>query len=165
MKVINRTWLFGIALVLALLVTGGGDARATGPAATVVFEWNQILQDSFPAQGVGTVRPFSLTHIAMFDAINAIERDYESFHARPKPGDNGSPEAAAAQAAHDVLVGLNPTQATTYDAALARQLGTRPSGFVRRGAAVGARVAQEILAWRQSDGWVVTTPPPAYTEP
>jgi hypothetical protein len=165
MKVINRTWVFGIALGLTLLATGGGDARATGPGASVLFEWNQILQDSFPAQGVGTVRPFSLTHIAMFDAINAIERDYEAFHVRSKPGDGGSPEAAAAQAAHDVLVGLNPTQAATYDAALARQLGTRPSGFVRRGATVGARVAQEILAWRQNDGWVLSTPAPAYVEP
>ena len=39
-----------------------------------------------------------------------------------------------------------------------------PSGFVRRGAALGARVAKEILAWRQNDGWVVSPFPP-YAEP
>ena len=160
----NRTGLFGATLVLALLAPTGHAARATGSTATIVFEWNQILQDSFPTQGVGTVRPFSLTHIAMFDAINSIEREFEPYHIRHRPA-GGSPEAAAAQAAHDVLVGLNPSAAATYDAALARQLGSKPSGFVRRGAAVGAAVAAEILAWRQNDGWIVSPPPPPYVEP
>ena len=39
-----------------------------------------------------------------------------------------------------------------------------PSGFVRRGAAIGARVAKEVLEWRQNDGWVVSPFPP-YAEP
>jgi hypothetical protein len=161
----TRAGLFAITLGIALLAPTGHAAREAGSISSVVFEWNQILQDSFPAQGVGTVRPFSMTHIAMFDAINAIERDFEPYRVRMRHA-NGSPEAAAAQAAHDVLVGLNPNAAPTYDAALARQLGERPSGFVRRGAAVGAQVAKEILAWRQSDGWAVPTPPPPpYVEP
>ena len=105
-----------------------------------------------------------MTHIAMFDAINAIEREFEPYRVRLRPWGGGSPEAAAAQAAHDVLVAINPAATATYDAALARQLGTHPSGFVRRGAALGARVAEEILAWRQNDGWVVS-PFPAYSEP
>lgn len=159
----TRSRLFAALLALAVMVPLGA-ARATGPTSSVLIEWNQMLQDSYPTQGVGTVRPFTMTHIAMFDAINAIERDYESYFARPHPGDNGSPEAAAAQAAHDVLVVLNPAQTAVYDTALARQLGTKPSGYVRRGAAVGARVAREILAWRQNDGWVIS-PVPAYVEP
>ena len=165
MKVFNRTRLLVVVLLVALLAPAAHDARATGPSASVLNEWNQALQNSFPSQGVGTPRPFALTHIAMFDAINAIERDYEAYHVRPRASDTGSPEAAAAQAAHDVLVGLNPAAATTYDALLASQLGTRPSGFVRRGAAVGARVAAEILAWRQEDGWIVSAPPAAYMQP
>jgi hypothetical protein len=160
----NRTSLIGITLVLALLAPRGNTLRATGSTATVVFEWNQILQDSFPTQGVGTVRPFSMTHIAMFDAINSIEREFEPYRIRLRHS-GGSPEAAAAQAAHDVLVALNPSAAATYDAALARQLGPHPSGFVRKGAAVGASVAKEILAWRQNDGWIVSPPPPPYVEP
>ncbi len=164
MNVLKRT-LGLVAGVLAVLATPAGQVSAAGPSADVLYEWNQALQTSFPAQGVGTVRPFSMTHIAMFDAINAIERDYESFRVRPRASDGGSPEAAAAQAAHDVLVALNPSAAATYDALLAGQLGTRPSGFVRRGAAVGARVAREILEWRQQDGWVLSSPAPAYTLP
>jgi hypothetical protein len=83
---------------------------------------------------------------------------------RLRPGSVGSAEAAAAQAAHDVLVALNPSAAEAYDAALAADLGGTPSGFVRRGAEIGAYVAQDILAWRQQDGWVVPAFPP-YSEP
>ena len=50
-----------------------------------------------------------------------------------------------------------------YDELLARQLGTGPSGFVRAGAALGARVAKEVLAWRQNDHW--TDPFLPYVEP
>ncbi len=161
----NRNWLIGATLLLALLAPSGREARATGSTPTVLVEWNQILQDTMPgAGGLLAPRHYAMMHIAMFDAINAIEREYEPYHVRLRNADGGSTEAAAAQAAHDVLVGLNPASAATYDAALARYLGPRPSSFIRRGAAVGARVAKEILAWRQADGWVVTSAP-AYVEP
>ena len=51
-----------------------------------------------------------------------------------------------------------------YDEALAADLGNHPSGFVRRGAEIGAYIAKEILAWRQNDGWIVPAFPP-YAEP
>jgi hypothetical protein len=104
-----------------------------------------------------------MTHIAMFDAINAIEREFTPYHVRLRFA-SGSPHAAAAQAAHDVLVAINPGATATYDAALVRQLGDHPSDFVQRGAAVGARVAKQVVAWRQNDGWVVSPFPP-YAEP
>jgi hypothetical protein len=105
-----------------------------------------------------------MTHIAMFDAIATFERDFERYRVRLRHWNGGSPVAAAAQAAHDVLVAINPAATATYDAALARQLGSDPSGFDRLGAEVGAAVAKEILAWRQNDGWVVSPFPP-YSEP
>jgi hypothetical protein len=61
-------------------------------------------------------------------------------------------------------VTLNPSATPAYDEALAADLGDRPSGFVHRGAEIGAHVAKEILAWRQHDGWVVSAFPP-YAEP
>ena len=160
-----KTQLIGATLALAVLAPAERGVRATGSTANIVFEWNQILQDTVPApQGVLTPRYFAMTHIAMFDAINTIEREFEPYRVRLRPSGGGSPEAAAAQAAHDVLVVINPAATATYDAALARQLGQNPSGFVRRGAALGARVAKAILQWRQNDGWVVS-PFPAYSEP
>jgi hypothetical protein len=161
----HKPTLIGATLALALLAPTSRDLSATGSTADIVFEWNQILQDTVPSpHNPLTPRFFSMTHIAMFDAINAIEREFEPFRVRLRPWASGSPEAAAAQAAHDVLVAINPNATATYDAALARQLGTHPSGFARRGAGIGARVAQEVLLWRQNDGWVVSPFPP-YSEP
>ncbi len=159
-----RKALLGVALVLVVVASVGGRVRANGADAGVVLEWNQMLQDTVPVPNNPlTPRFFALAHIAMFDAVNAIEREYTPYRIRLRPA-SGSPQAAAAQAAHDVLVAINPGSAATYDAALVRQLGDRPSGFVQRGAAVGARVARDVLAWRQNDGWVVSPFPP-YAEP
>ena len=161
----SRTYVIVATVLLTLLAPASRNVRATGSTADIVVEWNQILQATVPSpQGVLTPRYFAMTHIAMFDAINTIEREFHPYRVRLRHWAGGSPNAAAAQAAHDVLVVINPAAAATYDAALARQLGEKPSPYVRRGAAVGARVAREILEWRQNDGWVVS-PFPAYAEP
>ena len=161
----KKTQLFGATLAVALLAGTGLELRATRSAPTVLIEWNQLVQDTIPGAG-GPMAPrfYSMVHIAMFDAVNAIEREYAPYRVRLREQGRGSPEAAAAQAAHDVLVGLNVPSAPVYGAALERQLGPNPSEYVRRGAAVGARVAKEVLAWRQNDGWIVTGLPP-YVEP
>ena len=59
-----------------------------------------------------------MMHIAMFDAVNAIEREFDPYRVRLPRSAGGSPEAAAAQAAHDVLTALIPASTATYDAAL-----------------------------------------------
>jgi hypothetical protein len=160
-----RAGLFGATLAMALLAPNGREVRATEPGTGIVFEWNQILQDTIPGAGaVLAPRFYAMTHVAMFDAVNAIERDYEPYYARVPNVGGGSPAAAAAQAAHDVLAATNPSAAAAYDALLEKQIGAHPTGFVRRGAAIGARVAKEIVAWRQADGWVVASVP-AYVEP
>ena len=153
-----------IAAIAALTLLAPGRELAAQGTPTVVFEWNQAIQDTVPGLGgAGAPRFFALTHIAMFDAINAIERTFEPYHVRIHPG-VGSSEAAAAQAAHDLLAALNPGSKAVYDALLLRQLGPSPNGFQRLGADLGARVAEAVLAWRQTDGWLVPSFPP-YSEP
>jgi hypothetical protein len=160
----RKATIVGATLVVAL-TAAGHDIEATHSSAAVVLKWNQLLQSTLPQPGnPQTPRFYSMMHIAMFDAINAIEREFEPYRVRLRPGLGGSTEAAAAQAAHDVLVALNPSAAPAYDEALAADLGDRPSDFVRRGTQIGAHVAEEILAWRQNDGWVVSAFPP-YAEP
>jgi hypothetical protein len=160
-----RKTILGATLAVGLTATAGHDIEATHSSAAVVLKWNQLLHSTLPQPGNPlTPRFYAMTHIAMFDAINGIERDFEPYRVRLRPGLWGSPEAAAAQAAHDVLVALNPSATADYDGALAADLGDRPSGFVRRGAEIGAHVARGILAWRQQDGWVVPAFPP-YAEP
>jgi hypothetical protein len=155
----SRSAMFVIIFAVALATPSRAAADQT-----VIFEWNQLIQDTIPGGGgAGAPRFFALAHIAMFDAVNAIEREFEPYHVRIHPG-NGSSRAAAAQAAHDVMVVLNPAATAAYDALLQQQLGDGPKGFERLGASVGARVAAAVLAWRQNDGWIVS-PFPAYSEP
>jgi hypothetical protein len=159
--------LIATAAALALLAPSGGGlaAKGGGSSPRVVYEWNQILQDTVPGGGgAGAPRFYALTHIAMFDAINAVEREFKPYRVHFRHSVNGSAWAAAAQAAHDVIVALNPASKPAYDALLKRQIGNGAPGFEKRGTDVGARVAAEILAWRQNDGWIVPAFPP-YAEP
>ena len=105
----RKTIIVGATLVVAL-TAAGHDIEATHSSAAVVLKWNQLLQSTLPQPGnPQTPRFYSMMHIAMFDAINAIERDFEPYRVRLRPGLGGSTTAAAAQAAHDVLVDLNPS--------------------------------------------------------
>jgi hypothetical protein len=158
--------LIATAAALALLAPTGRTvaAQGGGGAPTVIYEWSKILQDTIPGGGgAGAPRFYALTHIAMFDAINAVERDFAPYHVALRG--NGSARAAAAQAAHDVIVALNPAATAAYDALLAQQLGNgNGPGFDKHGMRIGARVAAAVLAWRQNDGWIVPAFPP-YSEP
>jgi membrane-associated phospholipid phosphatase len=128
--------------------------------AEVIIEWNQILQSNLPGSaGVFSFRYYAMMHIAMFDAINSIERDYERYHVQVPAGPTASAEAAAAQAAHDVLVALLPTATATFDAALKSRLAKIHWWRAAQGAAVGKKVAQAVLDWRTGDGFEQPDPP------
>ena len=159
----RKAMILGVTLAAAL--AAGHDVAATYSPAAVVLKWNQLLQDTLPPPGnPQTPRIYSMMHIAMFDAINAIDRGFEPYRVRLHSGSGASTTAAAAQAAHDVLVALNPTAAPAYDAALAADLGEGPAGAVSYGAQIGAEVARAVVAWRHDDGWSVSAFPP-YSEP
>lgn len=164
----NRTILIGTVAALTMLAPAGRDlaAQGGGGSPAVIYEWSKILQDTIPGGGgAGAPRFYALTHIAMFDAVNAIEREFEPYRVQLKTPVSGSARAAAAKAAHDVIVALNPAATAAYDALLAQQLGAEGApGFEKHGVEIGAQVAAEVLAWRQNDGWIVAAFP-AYSEP
>ena len=77
------------------------------------------------------------------------------------PG-SASKEAAASAAAHEVLVTLFPTDASSFDALHATTLAAIPNGPQKSsGIAWGESVAQQILAWRANDGSDATISPPS----
>jgi hypothetical protein len=133
-------------------------------SGNVVLDWNELLLRSFPAQPprVPLSRNLALVHVAMFDAVNAIDGSYEPYAAHVKASSGASVEAAAAQAAHDTLAALYPSRQTIFDDALAQDLADIPPGLARQGVAVGAEVARQILALRANDGAsaIVTYTPP-----
>src|SRR5216684_5578836 len=67
-------------------------------------------------------RAMAIVHIAIFDAVNAIVQRYQSYTGVQPPRGPVSLDAAVAQAAHDTLAALYPSQAATFDSELANDL-------------------------------------------
>jgi hypothetical protein len=98
-------------------------------------------------------RAMAIVQIAVFDAINAIEGGYRSYTGLPRARRDTSMKAAIAQAAHDTLSELFPSQAASFDIALEADLRRIPSVHERlRGIALGREAAAAILALRADDG-------------
>ena len=100
-----------------------------------------------------------IVHAAIFDAAVAIDGRYQPYAATPVAPPGTSADAAVATAAYDTLVGLQPQlgldpgQRAILDGDYAAYLGSIASGKPRDdGAAVGAQVAQAVLARRVNDG-------------
>jgi hypothetical protein len=159
---VRKAVVAGVMLLAATTFTPA--AHAHGDDADVILEWNLLLQQTVPASaGFQSFRYYAMLHVAMFDAVNSIEERYAPYRVRVRSSHGASAEAAAAQAAHDVLASLIPASLAAYDAALTARLATIPRGQARQGVRVGQKVAAEILAWRLNDGWHL--PPPAYVNP
>ena len=100
-----------------------------------------------------TSRAMAIVHIAIFDAVNAIAGGYQSYTGLSSARDDTSMDAAIAQAAHDTLVALFPSQRASFDARLAEDLGRiRDHREKRNGIHLGRRAAAAILALRADDG-------------
>src|SRR5262245_37640093 len=139
------------AAVCGLLI---GSATASA-ASDVVSDWNIIAGQAVaasvpPRPGPSSILDFAVVHIAMHDAIQAIEGRYETY-ALSLQNAAGSPVAAAASAAHDVLVNHFPAQAAGLNTTLQTYLSTR--GLVGDpGVGVGQQAAAAILNQRIGDG-------------
>src|SRR5688572_13281339 len=128
-------------------------------AADVVLEWNSVALEvtkTLPGAQITPprqLRMLAMVHGAVFDAVNSVERDHKPYLLKAKAARWASPEAAAAVAAHDVLVGLFPSKQTDFDNALTASLAGVPDGRAEdAGAAAGRAAAAAMLAARQDDG-------------
>jgi hypothetical protein len=153
-------------LVSSLVVVTAFPQRAAAQSPTeVVLQWSGILQTSLSVPGaippsVFFPRPYAMLHVAMFDALNSIDYRYREQIVRVRATDSASREVAVAQAAHDVMVSMIPSQAATFEAALAATL-ARFSGEARaEGVRIGSEAAAACLENRRFDGWNV--PPQTY---
>lgn len=100
-----------------------------------------------------SAKAMAIVHIAMFDAINAIEGGFRSFTGIPRVQDDTSVDSAIAQSAHDTLIAVFPSQTAAFDEELAEDLSNIPSSQAKtRGIALGHQAAAAILAMRSNDG-------------
>jgi hypothetical protein len=127
-------------------------------SSDVVLEWNRILIAALNVPGanpatVFVTRPSAIMQIAVFDALNSIDFQYQPYAVRATVTPGASRDVAAAQAAHDVLAALLPSLKSTFDAALAATVAKTDAAAAAAGSAVGSTAASAILAARANDGW------------
>ena len=163
----TRLTVATICLLQLLALTGPRDA-----AADAVTDWNARASRAVLAACISPIqdplheaRLYAMMHLAIHDALNAIERRSHpyAFRAREEPG--ASTDAAVAAAARHVLVPLisqigfpfPPTCSESgialveadYQAALAAV----PAGWAKtKGIELGRAAATAVLALRQHDG-------------
>src|SRR5215469_7087989 len=131
-------------------------AQATKPVSQVV-RWNQTLLVIVRTPGTqpATIHPtrsFAIMHAAIYDAVNAIDGTHQPYLVRLGASHFASQEAAAAAAAHEVLVKLYPSLQAMLDAQLQQALAQLPSRGKADGISIGNTVADRILALRSNDG-------------
>jgi hypothetical protein len=155
-----RKTLVAMAL-LAASVFWAHDAAATrpGPAGDAVRTWNDLALATARATNASdaqAARLYAMVNVAIYDAVNALAQGPDrrmSALVAPVNNANGDPVAAAAGAAHDVLVGLYPDRASTFDAQLESDLaGVGDGAQARHGRDWGGEVAAAVLEARTNDG-------------
>lgn len=141
-----------------LLLAGAMAAVFIPPPARadVIIDWN-ARSDEIAAQKqvrpVNHSRGTAMLHVAMFEAVNAIEGRYLPYKLTLTADRTASKEAAAASAGHDILLALYPDQQSTLDATLATMLAAVVDGEPKaKGIELGKKAAADLIALRAKDG-------------
>src|SRR5256714_13858509 len=104
-------------------------------------------------------RAMAIVHIAIFDSVNAVLGGYQSYSGIQPVKPPVSLDAAVAQAAHDTLAALYPSQSPAFDSLLADDLAKVSNKNERvNGISLGQRAAAAILALRTNDGSQIPEP-------
>lgn len=146
--------------LLALFLASPASLRAGA-----VADWNEItVQTVVTAARPGPTGALDVATVqaAVYDAVQAIENRFEPYYVEV-PGASGSPAAAAATAAHDVLVNRFPAQAASLDATYQQYLSSKGLSASDPGVAVGQAAAGGIIALRACDGSFPNPEPPPFT--
>ena len=108
-----------IGSALAVLLFG------TAARADIIMDWNakaDALAVEKQLPNAPNARGQAMLHIAMFEAVNAVDRRYAPYKLNLTADRTTSREAAAAAAAYDVLLALHPDKKSDLDATLAAAL-------------------------------------------
>jgi hypothetical protein len=134
---------------IALLTVACGTTQADE-----IQDWNAIMLTTTTGLNPLVQQRFAtITHLAMFEAVNAIVGRYDPYLGTVTAPDGASPKAAAVAAAHRVLSTYFPTAASTLDAARTASLAAIPDGQAETdGIAVGEGAAAAMIAERANDG-------------
>lgn len=129
---------------------------AGAASADVITDWNEkavaagyTARQGPPVHG----RIVAMVHLAMFEAVNSIEPRYRPYRKLLAAEAGASRDAAAAAAAHYLLVRIYPDQAREFDKGFQASLAAVTDDAARNnGIRLGEQAAAAMLAERSKDG-------------
>jgi len=140
-----------LSLLMTSVLFGTAAARAD-----VVSEWNTIAVNTAVANKqspFAQARYAAIVQLAVFEAVNSITGEYKPYLGTLPARPWASAEAAAVEAAYQVLNAYFPNSASTLLAAYTNSLAQIPNGQAKlEGIAAGDEAAQAMIALRANDG-------------
>lgn len=128
---------------------------ADAPTAAVVIGWNDLILEVAEAEDrfltLKGVRTAAMVHLAMHDALQAIDPRFEPFVGVP-PAPEADPVTAASEAAFTVALSQYPDREDVFAAERDRWAGAHPDE-VAAARVLGRTAARAVLAAREGDGW------------
>jgi hypothetical protein len=156
----RNSWKVALYFVLAaVLLSAHADERSSVEWNT---DWNLVATMVVtnigpPPKGptpFNESRIYAITNAAIHDVLNAIERRYQPYSFDTRANGPTSPEAAVAQAAHDILVAQSElsSQKEFFEFALKTDLDKVPPGPAKdAGIGLGKSAARHYLELRLAD--------------
>jgi hypothetical protein len=142
---------FGVCMLMATLLFGPTAAKADA-----VLDWNLIAVNTAIANGqspFAQARYAAIVQVAVFEAVNAITGDYQPYLGSIVAPHGASADAAAIEAAYQVLSTYFPGSAVALGAARTNSLASVPDGQAKSdGIATGDAAALAMIALRANDG-------------
>ena len=167
---IRRVWS-RVPMYVCLTALMAAPSWASPAAPDPVLDWMQITNDTVLAAGTTplfTGRQVAMVSAAVFDAVNGIDRSYQSLFVKTRAPRQASERAAAIEAAYAILIRLYPTQVTLLTdrrdasiAAISSGAEAERARSIQSGMTWGQVVADSIWARRASDGFD-PNPAPAF---
>ncbi len=160
----GRLYLLNIVAIAALETAAGQNA---------VTDWNNIAitaalaanQTTSPGSNTqpGSMLYLAYVHLAVFDAVNAIDHRYRSYGPDISASDTASEAAATVEAAYRMCLYLFPDQAAALATQYTTSMAAIPDGTDKTdGMQAGLAAANSIIALRTGDGRGASVP---YTWP
>jgi hypothetical protein len=148
--------IFAIALSAGIKPPAKPVNRVSSQPATAILYWNEVAYNAFGGakyqHALMASRVNVMVHLAIHDALNGIEEKYERYAFNGKDA-KADPVAAAAAAAHAILVHEIPDNKKMIDAAFADALKTVENNEAKKkGIALGAAAGRAVLGKRANDG-------------
>jgi hypothetical protein len=148
-----------ILMMVAAACQKNNPSQHTTPnnySADMVLRWNLAATNIIDQNGAAPPqesRIYAMINTAMHDALNNIVPEFNTYALNATPVADANPDAAVAQAAHDVTEALLPSQSVYLDSLLNMSLAQITDGKSKEdGITVGAASAKAMLDKRSTDG-------------